>query len=144
MGKRRKARELALEALYRLEIASEGLDSVLEDIFSRGCEEEVRSYAERLTRETVLHLGEIDRIIEGVVEHWAFSRIAILDKNILRFAICELLYFKDVPAKVSIDEAIEIAKRYSTPDSGRFVNGVLDRVAKDVEARPSTKPVESA
>ena len=142
MGKRRKARELALEALYRLEIASEGLDSVLEDIFSRGCEEEVRSYAERLTRETVLHLGEIDRTIEGFVEHWAFSRIAILDKNILRFAICELLHFKDVPTKVSIDEAIEIAKRYSTPDSGRFVNGVLDRVAKDVQARPSNSPLE--
>ncbi len=140
MGKRRQARELALEALYRFEIASDGADSILEDIFSRGCEEDVRSYTERLVRETISHLKEIDEIISGVVEHWAFSRIAVLDKNILRFAICELLYFEDVPPRVTIDEAIEIAKKYSTPDSGRFVNGVLDKVAKEKGTRITRKP----
>lgn len=142
MGRRRKARELALEALYRFEIASDGIDSILEDMFSRGCDEEVRSYTERLTREAISYLEEIDQIISGVVEHWAFSRIAIVDKNILRFAICELLYFNDVPPKVTIDEAIEIAKKYSTPDSGRFVNGVLDKVAKEAGISVSEEPEE--
>lgn len=140
MGKRRQARELALEALYRFEIASDEAGSILEDIFSRGCEEDVKSYTERLARETISHLKEIDEIISGVVEHWAFSRIAVLDKNILRFAICELLYFEDVPPRVTIDEAIEIAKKYSTPDSGRFVNGVLDKVAKEKGTRITRKP----
>lgn len=140
MGKRRKARELTLEALYRAEIAGEAVDAVLEDIFSRVDEQEVRPYTERLTRETFAHLEEIDKMIGEIVANWDLSRIAVIDKNILRFAICELLYFEDIPLKVTIDEAIEIAKKYSTPDSGRFVNGILDRVAKQAVAGAPESP----
>ena len=128
---RRKAREIALEALYRIEVANDDAEDILKDIFSRGKPKpDIQDYAKRLVKETTVHLRDIDKIIEEVAENWKLSRIAIIDKNILRFAICEILYFDDIPPKVSLDEAIEIAKKYSTENSGRFVNGVLDKVIK--------------
>jgi transcription antitermination factor NusB len=140
MGRRRRARELALEALYRVEIAEDPPEQVLEDIFTRRVhDEETRNFTTRVVMETWKHLREIDERISYTVENWNISRIAVIDKNVLRAAICELLYFPDVPEKVVIDEAIELAKKYSTADSGRFVNGILDRIAKTTsyrEARP--------
>jgi transcription antitermination factor NusB len=131
ISSRRKAREIALEALYRVELANDNIEAILKDILSRSkLKLDARNYAKRLTKETTAHLPEIDKIIKEVAENWEFSRIAIIDKNILRFAICEILYFDDIPPKVSLDEAIEIAKKYSTQNSGRFVNGVLDKVIK--------------
>jgi len=131
MGKRRRARELAMEALYRIEIAEDSPESVLEDLFSANpVDPETRAFAQSLVLETVGNQGEIDRLISETAKNWDLERIAIIDKNILRFAIAELFYFADIPMKVTIDEAIEIAKKYSTPDSSRFVNGILDRIAK--------------
>lgn len=131
ISSRRKAREITLEALYRIELANDDAEAILKDILNRGKPNlGTRSYAKRLTKETTSHLPEIDKIIKEVAENWEFSRIAIIDKNILRFAICEILHFDDIPPKVSLDEAIEIAKKYSTQNSGRFVNGVLDKVIK--------------
>jgi len=128
---RRKAREIALEALYRIEVANDDAEDILKDIFSRTkTKPDIQNYARRLVKETSSRLHDIDRIIEEVAENWKLSRIAIIDKNILRFAICEILYFDDIPPKVSLDEAIEIAKKYSTENSGRFVNGVLDKIIK--------------
>ncbi|KPJ51245.1 hypothetical protein AMJ40_00560 [candidate division TA06 bacterium DG_26] len=132
MGNRRKARELVLEALYRVEVTQDGPDEVLRDVFSRReYNQEIKEYSSVLFKTTANHLKEIDSIIAEYVENWDLSRMAILDKNILRFAICELLYVKDIPMKVTLNEAIEIAKKYSTQDSGRFINGVIDRIAKE-------------
>ena len=131
MGRRRRSREFALEVLYRIEIAEDELEFVLSDHFtSKSVDEETRAFAESLVRQTITHLEDIDNLISDTAENWDLSRIAIIDKNILRFAIAELFYFPDIPMKVTIDEAIEVAKKYSTPDSGRFVNGILDKIAK--------------
>lgn len=131
MGKRRRAREFALEVLYRIEIAEDELEFVLSNHFaSKSVDDETRTFAESLVKEVMNHLGDIDKLISDTAKNWDLVRIAIIDKNILRFAIAELLYFPDIPMKVTIDEAIEVAKKYSTPDSGRFVNGILDKIAK--------------
>jgi len=131
VGKRRKARELALEALYQIEITQDNCESVLEDVFSRSPEnDEVQEFTRRLVLTAVQHQEEIDSLIAKTAENWDFSRISSVDRNVLRCAVGELLYFSsEIPPKVAINEAIEIAKKYSTADSGRFVNGILDKIA---------------
>lgn len=132
MGRRRRAREFALEVLYRIEIAEDELEFVLGDHFAtKSIDDETRTFAESLVKQAINHLDDIDKLISDTAKNWDLARIAIIDKNILRFAIAELLYFPDIPMKVTIDEAIEVAKKYSTPDSGRFVNGILDKIAKN-------------
>lgn len=134
MGSRRKARVLALTALYDIEMNQNNSESVLKNMFTqREYGDEVFTYTNRLVHKTVERMDEIDKVISNTVEHWEMSRIAIIDKNILRLAVCELLYFDDIPVKVTLDEAIEIAKEYSTKNSGRFVNGVLDKIAKNID-----------
>jgi N utilization substance protein B len=120
-----------MEALYRIEIAEDSPELVLEDLFSvNPVDEETQGFAQSLVVETVRNQAQIDSLISETAKNWDLERIAIIDKNILRFAIAELLYFPDIPMKVTIDEAIEIAKKFSTPDSSRFVNGILDKIAK--------------
>ncbi len=132
MGNRRKARELVLEALYRTEVTQDDPMEVIKDTFlRRKYNAEIRAYSSCLFETTAKNLKEIDSLIAEYVENWDLSRIAILDKNILRFAICELLYLEGIPVKVTLNEAIEIAKKFSTEGSGRFINGVVDRIAKD-------------
>lgn len=132
MKKRRRARELALEALYRLEITKDDHEAILVDIFTRThLSKEITDFTRQLVCQTAEELPAIDEIISRTAENWQLERIAILDKNILRVAICELIHFPDIPFKVTIDEAIELAKKYSTAESRRFVNGVLDKVVKD-------------
>lgn len=132
MGNRRKAREVVLEGLYRIEVTQDDPDEVMKDIFlRREYNSEIKEYSSHLFKTTTEHLKEIDGLIAEYVENWDLSRMAMLDKNILRFAICELLYVEGIPVKVTLNEAIEIAKRYSTQDSGRFINGVIDKIAKE-------------
>jgi transcription antitermination factor NusB len=128
MGKRRRAREKALIALYRMDIREESDEVILKELSAEGLD----PYTRALVKKTSTHLKKIDSLIQKVAENWKFQRIAIIDRIILRFAICELLYFPEVPKKVTIDEAIEIAKKYSTKESGRFVNGILDQIAKEL------------
>jgi N utilization substance protein B len=130
MGARRKARELVLQALYACEISGDKIETILSDLTARYRPgDDVVGFANALASQTIQHLPELDEIISQKVKHWELSRIALVDKNLLRLAICELLYFPDIPQKVSINEAIELAKTYSTADSGRFINGILDSVA---------------
>jgi len=130
MGKRRKARELVLQALYAFEISGERMEVILANILDRQkLPPDVTEFTTLLANRTVEHLQGIDTIIAQKVRRWELSRIAVVDRNILRLAICELLHFADIPQKVSINEAIELAKIYSTAESGRFVNGILDSVA---------------
>jgi N utilization substance protein B len=135
MGARRKAREAVLESLYCYEIREDDRD--LEEIFAycagrhqlddNGCK-----FGLDLFKKTVEKMEEIDKIISAHTENWEFSRLAIIDKNIIRLGFVELSYFPDIPKKVSIDEAIELAKIYGSADSGRFVNGILDALGKDI------------
>jgi N utilization substance protein B len=133
MGKRRKSRILTLQLLYRYEIRKEAPDQLLAEFREeeKKLPKEILSYAEVLFTETLRHLERIDKIIETLTLHWKLSRLSFVDKCILRAAICEILYREDIPEKVAIDEAIEVAKKYGGEDSGAFVNGILDRLVQN-------------
>ncbi len=128
---RRIARETALRAIYVLEMRSCEISEALQDaLVSQG--ESIPVYTIRLINQADSHREHIDDLIREKVEKWEFHRIALIDRLILRIAVAELLYFPDVPPKVTINEAIEIAKDYSTNKSGKFINGVLDAVYGDI------------
>jgi transcription antitermination factor NusB len=132
MGKRRKAREIVLQALYEAEFSEKSWEEILEDqIDRRGPVEDTAEHARRLFFTTMEHLPDLDARIETSLHNWDMDRVALVDKNILRFALAEILYFDEVPSKVIINEAIEIAHRYSSIDAGRFINGLLDRFVKE-------------
>jgi len=128
MGKRRRARELVLQGLYAMEISENSIETVLNDIHQSHGEEEMIFFVNKLLQETIDHKEDLDREVGSAVRNWDLNRIALIDRIILRFALCELLYFQEIPPKVTINEAIDLAKKYSTTDSGRFVNGVLDAI----------------
>jgi transcription antitermination factor NusB len=131
MGKRRKAREIVLNALYFREMSGDCLETLIDRVGENSeVKEEVKEYARRLLEETVKNLKSIDERLSDIIKNWDFQRVALVDKCILRFASAEILFFPDIPVKVSIDEAVEIAKMYSTEHSGRFVNGILDEIAR--------------
>jgi N utilization substance protein B len=134
MGKRREARELVLKSLYCWEISESKPEEVFSDLASQiEMDNSSKLFSRELFKKVIEHQKEIDELIKENVQHWDFSRIAVVDKNILRIGICELLYLDDIPIKVSLDEAIELAKKYSSEDSGSFVNGVLDAIAKKIK-----------
>ncbi|MBC8185459.1 transcription antitermination factor NusB [candidate division KSB1 bacterium] len=133
MSTRRKARELALCALYAYEFSKNPLKQVEEEIISDKADDaEILKFAGSLFKSTIKHGNELDELIKIKALNWDFNRIAVMDKLILRMAICEFLRFGDIPPKVSIDEAIEISKKYSTEKSGKFINGILDSVLSDL------------
>lgn len=129
MRKRTRARELALQALYQLDIRGvEVLDDVGRFLSESEAEPEVRQFARLLIDGCWEYRARLDQTIGEVAENWEIRRMAVVDRNVLRLASYELLFLDDVPPKVSINEAIDLAKRYSTGDSGAFVNGILDRI----------------
>lgn len=129
MRKRTLARESALKILYRIEVSRESVESSIEDFWSREkLSKEVKDFADALIRGVCENLSGIDSMISRYALNWEIKRIALIDKNILRIGIYELLYRDDIPPKVSINEAIDLAKRYGDIDSGKFVNGIMDKV----------------
>lgn len=141
MGIRRKARELALQVLYQMEVtrapAPAGPDSFWGHFPSRPAS---RDFAQRLVAGTVEHRAEIDGSLAEAAENWKLDRMSRVDLIILRLATYELLYCPDIPLRVSIDEAIEIGNRYGSDDSPAFINGVLDRVAHANGLEESERP----
>jgi transcription antitermination protein NusB len=136
MGQRRQSRELALQFLYSygMNRSDRPLEEAITDFWnSNRAPEEVRQFASDLINGTLENLERIDNIIREHATNWKLDRIALVDKNILRLAIHELLYRDDIPPAVTINEAVEIAKKFSTPRSGKFVNGILDKVKKKVD-----------
>lgn len=133
MSVRRKAREAALQILYRIDLSQGGAGCEGLELETLAPGTEARRYCETLVSGITSRLGEIDRIIEEHSENWTVKRMGVVDRNILRIAAYELLFSKDVPYKVAIDEAVELAKRYGTEDSGAFINGIIDRVRKAVD-----------
>ena len=132
--RRRQIREKVLQGLYAYELSHEPVELILETIVNDLKKEpEVFDLAKTLFLKVIETKDEVDALIKGRVANWEFSRIAVIDKIVLRISICELLYFDDIPPKVSINEAIEIARRFSTEKSDKFVNGVLDSVLDDLK-----------
>ncbi len=134
MRKRTKARECALKILYAIDITGEEPKKAI-DIYWRESEEEdieVKTFANQLILGTMGKKKEIDKAISGAATNWQLGRMAVIDRNILRFAAYELFYADEIPPKVTINEAIDIAKRYGDSESGKFVNGVLDKINKDI------------
>jgi transcription antitermination protein NusB len=134
MGKRRKAREVALQLLYQLDVQGEGNpEPHLPEFWTRHpVDREAREFAEILIRGTKLHEPKIDEMISQYAQNWELDRMAVVDRNILRQGIFELLWMEDVPPKVAINEALEVAKKFSTQESSRFINGILDRIHKEL------------
>jgi N utilization substance protein B len=134
MGVRRVGRECAVQFLYAGDfVAPANLESALKTFWDlTEANVATRDFAEKLIRGTLQHQKEIDTKITSLADNWDFKRLAAVDRNILRLAIYEMLFCPDIPPVVSINEAIEIAKRYSTEESGKFVNGLLDKVKKDL------------
>ena len=126
---KRQAREIAVKTLYEMEMGNLTRQEAEVRIRRKLRRAEVREFAMGLINQTLENMDSIDKIIADVAENWDISRMAALDRSILRLGTAEIL-FSDVPEKVAINEAIEIAKRFSTDNSGRFVNGILDKVAR--------------
>lgn len=130
MGLRHEGRELALKALYQMDIRGGASNEDLSIFFEAfPAEDQVRTFALRLVDGVQRERVGLDKLLAGALEHWSIKRLSRVDHNILRLALFELMRLEDIPARVTIDEAIELAKAYGDNESGRFVNGVLDQLA---------------
>jgi len=132
MRKRTQAREYALQMLYEIDITQDPLKEVIENFWQSQSEEniskEVKEFAEFLTKGVIDNLNQINSLISQYSQNWDIKRMAVVDRNILRLASFEILFCQDIPPKVSINEAIELAKRFSSQESAKFVNGILDKI----------------
>jgi transcription antitermination protein NusB len=130
MGPRHQGRELALKALYRIDICGGASNDDLTALFeSFPAEESARRFAVQLVEGVRREQPALDKHLADALEHWSVKRLSRVDHNVMRIALYELLKMDDIPTRVTIDEAIELAKCYGDVESGRFVNGVLDEVA---------------
>ena len=130
-SKRRVAREKVLQVLYAYDMNKENRDELMNELFACLIDKSERDFAIQLVNKVIIHIEELDEKIKLRVDNWEMNRIALIDKLLLRMGICEILYFPEIPPKVSINESIEIAKDYSTSGSGKFINGILDAVLSD-------------
>lgn len=134
MSARRKARELTLRALYAYEISGSDAQQVSDDIISTSqIKEEAKRFSHILFEKVLQNIEKIDNLIKNSVKSWDFSRIALVEKNILRIGVCELLFFSETAVAITINEAVELGKKYGEKDSKNFINGVLDFMAKALE-----------
>ena len=133
MGTRRKSREYALQMLFQWDITHDQIESI-ESSFWENQDEPggVRDFAKQLVTRTIEHVEEIDALIQRHAENWRLDRMAVVDRNILRLATQELLYDNETPKSVVINEAIEIARRYSAQESPQFINGILDSIKRNL------------
>ena len=131
--KRRRSREYALQILFQLELTGNKLsDQVFDEFWEDNKEEDdVKKFTHDIVSSTLENLDTIDLAIQKAAEHWVIERMAAIDRNILRAATYEILYRADIPASVAINEALEVAKKYSTIDSAPFINGILDKIAAE-------------
>ncbi|MFQ5597558.1 MAG: transcription antitermination factor NusB [Nitrospiria bacterium] len=130
MGFRRKARAYALQMLFQIDFTHDiPKENILPSFWSdKDALPQIKAFAECLVHGVIQHQARIDALIQKHTEHWSTGRMATIDRNILRFSVYELCYLEEIPPKVTINEAIEIAKRYGNEDSGAFINGILDRI----------------
>ena len=135
MGKRRKSRESTLQILFQLEFDDSDPDRVIKQFWKgKKVSREIKEYSLYLIKGVTSHQDSIDRIIQSASEHWRISRMAVVDRNILRMAVFELLYAEGLPAAIVINEAIEVAKKFSSDQAAQFINGILDALRKQSDA----------
>lgn len=135
MRKRTAARRLALQALYQWDLRGDDFLAELPHFLASWARtEEESAFARELVLGCRAHLAEIDARLQALARNWSLGRMAVIDRNILRLAAYELMYRPDIPPKVAIDEAVGLAKRFSTEESGAFVNGILDPLMTSLEA----------
>lgn len=141
MGKKRQARESALQILFQLEFNDTQVDSLVSQYWEdRKTSQEVMESTSLLVKGVVNHLEEIDSIIQGCSENWRLSRMVLIDRNILRIAVFELFFGEDLAPAIIMNEAIEVAKKYSGDQSATFINGILDALnKKSDEIKPALK-----
>src|SRR5882672_9546270 len=146
MGSRRKARECALQMLFAADIAGAVPEEVLrtywQELGDADTEEVAREFATRLAAGTLANLGALDERIRSRAEHWRIPRMAIVDRNILRLAVYEFLY-EPTPRTVAINEALEIARRFSTYEATQFINGILDAIKRDLDEQQPQQHVDT-
>ena len=137
MGTRRKSRELVLQMLFQADMGRQTAEQVRRTFWSEhsSAAEDVRGFAEDLFRVATDRSAEIDGLIESHAEHWRMDRMAAVDRNLLRAAVAELIGFPATPRAVVINEALEIARKFSSPESVQFINGVLDSVGRELEKK---------
>jgi N utilization substance protein B len=133
-GTRRKSRELALQMLFQLDMGQQTPDHVRRTFWNerKDLDDKVREFADDLFTVAAEREKEIDEMIERNAEHWRMERMAVVDRNVLRVGVAEFIGFPDTPRPVVINEALEIGRRFSTPESVQFINGVLDSVAREL------------
>lgn len=140
MSTRREARERVMQAVYAFTVGVDNADHVIETIIDGQMEDkEGIAFATKLFLRTLDTTDETNALLEKYTRNWDVSRIALVDRIVLKIAMVELMYFPDIPPKVTINEAIEVAKRYSTEKSGKFVNGILDAILADLKAEGKLK-----
>jgi transcription antitermination protein NusB len=144
MAVRRQARECAVQLLFQLDMnPNNDLTATFKafwDMNDRVNDPRIRGFAEALVRGTREHLAAIDSTIKKSAEHWDIKRMGVIDRNVMRLSIYEMLFCPDIPPAVSINEAVDIAKYFSCRESGRFVNGILDRIRKDIKKEAPNTP----
>jgi N utilization substance protein B len=146
MGSRRKARECALQMLFAADVASTPSRDVVATYWAElgepDIEEAARAFATRLASGTLAHVEALDERIRSRAEHWRISRMAVVDRNILRLAVYEFLY-EPTPRTVAINEALEIARRFSTYEATQFINGILDAIKRDLDEEQPQETTET-
>jgi N utilization substance protein B len=145
MGVRRDAREAAVQYLYQREMQSDESDTALQEFYDmRGLSPSGRRFCDALLQGWMSHREEVDEAIRKNSRNFEFNRLSAVDRNVLRIACHEILHCSEIPPAVAINEAIEIAKKYSSQDSGKFVNGVLDNIRKlhQRTPQPSRQPAQ--
>ncbi len=132
---RRRGREVVLRILYQSELTGDPLPDVIEQALTElDVDDPGRAFVRALAEAAAARWDEIDAMLEAVSDNWRLARMGSVDRNVLRMAVAELLVFDSTDARVVLDEAVSIADRFGTDDSGRFVNGLLDRVARRIRA----------
>jgi N utilization substance protein B len=143
MRRRTRSREIALQFLYMHDLRDDAGEQLAAFLADETKDRQVRDFSVRLIEGVKTHREEIDALLTRVAKNWEIHRMATIDRNVLRMAIFEILYCDDIPANVSINEAIELGKRFSTQNSGAFINGILDRVSKDSNGARAGSPAPS-
>ena len=145
MGSRRKARECALQMLFAADVAEATSEEVVRSYWAElgepDLDDTAREFATRLASGTLANLELLDERIRSRAEHWRISRMAVVDRNILRLAVYEFLY-EPTPRTVAINEALEIARRFSTYEATQFINGILDAIKRDLDDEQPQQNVE--
>jgi transcription antitermination protein NusB len=146
MGARRKARECALQMLFQYDVSRQAVNELVETYWGEMAEaaDDVRDFATELAVGAITHQAEIDERIRLRTEHWRIPRMAVVDRNLLRLAVYEFLYQPQTPKTVAINEALEIARRFSTQEATQFINGILDAIKRDLEANAPHNAPEPA